>query len=259
MESLQRLKSIIDTLRSPGGCPWDLEQTPESLRPFLLEEAHEVAQAIEEGDSEHICEELGDLLMNIFLQARIGEEENTFSLNDVAENISDKLIRRHPHVFGDADAADPEAVRRQWEEIKQEEKGETETARNTIRPLPASLPALCRADRVGQMVAKVGFDWPDSTGAMEKVKEELDELHEAVAKGVPEEIEHEIGDILFAVSSVARKVGVDPEVALSRSLSRFEDRFKVVDQKLGERETAPLDQLEEWYLEGKKIQNRNQE
>ena len=112
MESLQRLKSIIDTLRSPGGCPWDLEQTPESLRPFLLEEAHEVAQAIEEGDSEHICEELGDLLMNIFLQARIGEEENTFSLNDVAENISDKLIRRHPHVFGDADAADPEAVRR---------------------------------------------------------------------------------------------------------------------------------------------------
>ena len=133
MESLQRLKSIIDTLRSPGGCPWDLEQTPESLRPFLLEEAHEVAQAIEEGDSEHICEELGDLLMNIFLQARIGEEENTFSLNDVAENISDKLIRRHPHVFGDADAADPEAVRRQWEEIKQEEKGETETARNTGR------------------------------------------------------------------------------------------------------------------------------
>ncbi len=245
MESLQRLKSIIDTLRSPGGCPWDLEQTPESLRPFLLEEAHEVAQAIEEGDSEHICEELGDLLMNIFLQARIGEEENTFSLNDVAENISDKLIRRHPHVFGDADAADPEAVRRQWEEIKQ--------------PLPASLPALCRADRVGQMVAKVGFDWPDSTGAMEKVKEELDELHEAVAKGVPEEIEHEIGDILFAVSSVARKVGVDPEVALSRSLSRFEERFKVVDQKLGERESAPLDQLEEWYLEGKEIQNRNQE
>ena len=259
MNQIERLKSIVDRLRSPGGCPWDLEQTPESLRPFLLEEAHEAAEAITSGDSAQLCEELGDLLMNIFLQARIAEEENRFTLEDIAEAISEKLIRRHPHVFGDAEAADPEAVRQQWERIKREEKQTDPQKRTTIRPLPASLPALARADRVGKMVAEVGFDWPGPEGALDKVREEQRELTEAVHEKDPQAIEHEIGDLLFAVSSVARQCRVDPEVALTKSLERFENRFRNVDRNLGDRPSAPLDELENWYQQGKIDENTERE
>jgi len=138
MEQMTRLKGIIDRLRSPGGCPWDLEQTPETLRPFLLEEAHEVAEAILAGDSQEICEELGDLLMNVVLQARIGEERGTFTLEEVAEKISDKLVRRHPHVFGDTVAADSDAVRRNWDRIKRQERGEADEPESVIRSLSSS-------------------------------------------------------------------------------------------------------------------------
>ena len=262
MEQIQRLKSIVDRLRSPGGCPWDLEQTRESLRPFLLEEAHEVSDAILSGEPRQVCEELGDLLMNIFLQARVAEEQQEFTLESIAEGISDKLIRRHPHVFGDAQADDPQAVREQWERIKQEEKkdkGNEQEYRATIRPLPASLPALSRADRVGKMVAEVGFDWPDPAGALSKVAEEHQELNEAVSQDDQAAIEHEIGDLLFAVTSVARQCGVDPEVALNRSLNRFEERFRVVDQNLGSRTAAPLSELEEWYQQGKLNEDEERE
>ncbi len=262
MEQIQRLKTIIDRLRSPGGCPWDLEQTRESLRPFLLEEAHEVSEAILQGDPQKVCEELGDLLMNIFLQARVAEEQGDFTLEKVAEEISDKLIRRHPHVFGDASADSPSEVREQWERIKQEEKsatGEATEPRATIRSLPASLPALSRADRVGKMVAEVGFDWPDSAGALSKVEEERDELAEAMSEGDAAAIEHEVGDLLFAVSSVARKCGVDLEAALNRALSRFEDRFRSVDRRLGDRPHASLEELEEWYQQGKWDEGKEQE
>lgn len=262
MEQIQRLKSIIDRLRSPGGCPWDLEQTRESLRPFLLEEAHEVSEAILQGDPQKVCEELGDLLMNIFLQARVAEEQSDFTLEKIAEEISDKLIRRHPHVFGEAKAENPEEVRKQWERIKQEEKnenGEATEVRLTIRSLPASLPALSRADRVGKMVAEVGFDWPDSAGALAKVEEERFELAEALAEGDKAAVEHEIGDLLFAVSSVARKCGVDPETALNRALRRFEDRFRTVDRQLGDRPHASLEELEEWYQQGKWEEGKGQE
>lgn len=258
MEQIQRLKSIVDQLRSPGGCPWDLEQTRESLRPFLLEEAHEVAEAIVTGDSQEICEELGDLLMNIFLQARIAEENSQFTLEEIASGISDKLVRRHPHVFGEATAADPQAVREQWEKIKREEKATTEE-RSTIRPLPASLPALARADRIGKMVAEVGFDWPNADGAMQKVEEEIRELSEAITQSHLDAIEHEIGDLLFAVSSVARKHGLDPEVALNKSLTRFEGRFRHVDAQLGDRSKASLEELESWYQKGKIAEESGQE
>ena len=262
MEQIQRLKSIVDRLRSPGGCPWDLEQTRESLRPFLLEEAHEVSEAILQGEPQKVCEELGDLLMNIFLQARVAEEQGDFTLEKIAEEISDKLIRRHPHVFGDASASSPREVREQWERIKQEEKkagGDSEESRSTIRPLPASLPALSRADRVGKMVAEVGFDWPDSSGALSKVEEERDELVQALSEGDAAAVEHEIGDLLFAVSSVARKCGVDPEVALNRALGRFEDRFRSVDRQLGNRTHASLEEIEEWYQQGKQGEGEGQE
>ncbi len=251
MKNLQRLKTIIDQLRSPGGCPWDLEQTRESLRPYLLEEAHEVSDAILSGEADRVCEELGDLLMNIFLQARVAEEQGEFTLDQIADEISDKLVRRHPHVFGDAVADDPDAVKRQWDQIKSEEKGASGEESATIRPLPSSLPALSRADRIGKMVARVGFDWPEVNGAMAKVAEESSELKEAIANGSTEEITHEIGDLLFAVSSVSRQCGIDPEAALNASLKRFEARFSHVDDALAGRSSAPLEQLEEWYQRGK--------
>ena len=243
--------SPVEVSRKLADADWDLEQTRESLRPFLLEEAHEVSEAILQGDPRKVCEELGDLLMNVFLQARVAEEQNDFTLEKIAEEISDKLIRRHPHVFGDANAENPEEVRKQWERIKQEEKnedGEATEVRSTIRSLPASLPALSRADRVGKMVAELTGS---TAGALAKVEEERFELAEALAEGDEAAVEHEIGDLLFAVSSVARKCGVDPETALNRALRRFEDRFRTVDRQLGDRPHASLEELEEWYQQGK--------
>lgn len=259
MDEMARLKGIIDRLRSPGGCPWDLQQTPETLRPFLLEEAHEAAEAISGADPVKICEELGDLLMNIHLQARIAEEHGQFTLEQLAEGISAKLIRRHPHVFGDGEAKDSAAVRRNWDRIKQQEKGEEEGRPATIRPLPASLPALSRADRVGKMVAEVGFDWPDVDGALGKVEEELAELKEAIDSGDREAIGHELGDLFFAASSVSRKLDFDGEQALIDALERFRQRFKEVDTQLDQRRSQPeqkfeLEQLEEWYQQGKSQQ-----
>lgn len=259
MKEMARLKQIVDRLRSPGGCPWDLEQTSESLRPFLLEEAHEVAEAILEGDPLHLREELGDLLMNIHLQARIAEESDTFTLEDVARQIADKLVRRHPHVFSDVEASDSEAVRKNWEKIKQEEKGQSQENPATIRPLPASLPALLQSDRVGKMVASVGFDWPDVTGAIEKVTEEFEELKEAIEAGDQDQCYHELGDLLFSVSSVSRKLGLDGEQALLDALSRFGNRFSYVDKNLKPGQEFSLDQLETWYQEGKKQEPSDEE
>lgn len=251
MLEMARLKGIIDRLRSPGGCPWDLAQTAESLKPFLLEEAHEAAEAIHSGDPERICEELGDLLMNIHLQARIGEESGEFTLENIAHGISEKLIRRHPHVFADGVADDPDAVRRNWDQIKSQEKGEVNQHSPTIRTLPASLPALARADRVGKMAAEVGFDWPALGGALDKLTEEVAELTEAVRDANQSAIHHEIGDLLFAASSISRKLDIDPEQALNDSLERFRHRFSYIDEQLGGDISADLDQLEEWYQQGK--------
>lgn len=259
MTEMARLKKIIDRLRSPGGCPWDLEQTAQSLRPFLLEEAHEVAEAISSTDQRQICEELGDLLMNIHLQARIAEESGSFTLEDVAHGISEKLIRRHPHVFSDGEASDADAVRENWEKIKQEEKGENAQRPATIRPLPASLPALLRANRIGEMAAVVGFDWPQVEGSIEKVEEEFTELKNAVNSGTREECYHELGDLLFAVSSVCRKLGIDAEQALIDSLERFKNRFAHVDQHLKPGVEVDLTQLELWYQEGKVLEEKDEE
>lgn len=245
-DSLERLKAIVDRLRSPGGCPWDLEQSPESLKPFLLEEAHEVAEAIESGDPAGLRDELGDLLMNIFLQARIGEERGEFTLAEVADRISEKLVRRHPHVFGDAEAKDSDAVRRNWEAIKREEKGEGAAPASAIRPLPASLPALARADRVGRMAAEVGFDWPDAAGPLAKIEEELGELRAACAEGDPSRIASEAGDLLFAASSFCRKHDIDAEEALRSALRRFTDRFRRIEGDLrrsSDRSLPALDRL----------------
>lgn len=259
MNEMIRLKQIVNRLRSPGGCPWDLEQTPQSLRPFLLEEAHEAAEAIESDDPQKICEELGDLLMNILLQARIAEEQGNFTLEEVAQGIADKLVRRHPHVFGDAVAEDAAAVRQNWENIKRKESGENHQAAKTIRPLPASLPSLLRADRIGKMAAEVGFDWPDVSGAIDKVDEETSELKVAIESGSQEACQHEVGDLLFAVSSVCRKLDIDGEQALIDSLNRFRARFRSIDKHLEPGSDYDLSQLEKWYQEGKSNQNADEE
>ena len=248
--SLTHLKGIVDRLRSPGGCPWDLEQTPASLRPFLLEEAHEAAEAIDDPDPGALCGELGDLLMNIFLQARIAEEEGRFTLSEIADQISEKLVRRHPHVFGSVVADDADAVRRNWEAIKQEEKGETGPG-SAIRPLPASLPALSRGERVGAMAAEIGFDWPDADGPLEKIAEELREVRRAIAEEGQTRVEAEIGDLLFAITSLCRHQGVDGEQALRGALDRFTERFQRIEERVRAEENPTLARLDELWAVAK--------
>ncbi len=230
IEALARLKSIVDRLRAPDGCPWDREQTSRSLKGYLLEEAHEVAEAIEREDNGLLCEELGDLLLNVFLQARIAEEAGHFTLGEVAERISEKLIRRHPHVFAGERAPDAGAVRVRWEELKRKERSGPESDPSVLRPLPASLPSLEKAIRVGRMAAEVGFDWPDANGPLAKIEEETREVRQSLAGACgTERLSDEVGDLLFAVASFCRHSGLDPERALHGSLERFRRRFRQVE------------------------------
>ena len=250
---IPRLKAIVDRLRSPGGCPWDLEQTPETLKPFLLEEAHEVAEAIESGNPTDLRDELGDLVMNIFLQARLGEETGTFTLEELADSISEKLIRRHPHVFGNVHVHDSDQVRKNWEEIKKREKGTSEADESVIRTLPASLPALSRAMRVGQMAAEVGFDWPDSIGPLKKIAEELEEVRAAHKTADTEEVSAEVGDLLFAITSFCRKTEIDPEQALKNALDRFTGRFRTIEKQLKDSDDHSLPVLDTLWEQAKRM------
>src|SRR5436309_11309436 len=205
-QAMRRLLEIMDKLRDPGGCPWDREQTLRTLTPYLLEEAHEVIEAIEAGDVTHHKEELGDLLFQVVFQARIAREEGKFDFAQVCDAISDKLARRHPHVFGDVAVSGSREVVKNWERIKADErKQKGEAPRSAIGGVPAALPALVRAERITEKAAAVGFDWPDVQGVLAKVREELSELDEAMG-GKPtarhEEVEHELGDLLFALANL---------------------------------------------------------
>lgn len=210
-------------LLSPEGCPWDREQTLQSLRPYVIEESHEVVDAIDRNDMRDLREELGDLLLQIVFQSELAREH--FGIDDVIGSICDKLVRRHPHVFGDEKARDSDAVRERWESLKAKEK----QGRGVLDGVPVAMPALLRALRVGEKAAHLGLDWPDANGPREKLSEELAELDEALASGDPEAIEHELGDVLFAVVSLARKRAVDPEAALRRTLDRFGARVRHVE------------------------------
>jgi XTP/dITP diphosphohydrolase len=235
--------AIVDQLRDPeGGCPWDLEQTHASLIPFVLEEAHEVADAIRHGDDRHLEEELGDLLLQVVLHARIAAEEGRFDLAAVARGISAKLVRRHPHVFGDAPrAADSAAVRASWEAIKAQERQELQTtAATSASPLSERLaeklrgqPAIAAAMTISRKAAAAGFEWDTMAGVWAKVHEELDELKEAVASGNRAHAQEELGDVLFTLVNVARWCGIDPEEGLAGTNARFLDRFSRVEAALG--------------------------
>ena len=237
-DPLRRLEEVVARLRDPqGGCPWDLEQTHQSLVPYVLEEAHEVADAIRYGDDSHLKEELGDLLLQVVLHARIAGEDNRFDLNAVAEAISAKLIRRHPHVFADGEASDSEAVRRSWEAIKAAERGDQAPSASPLSDQLAGKvrgqPALAGAMTISKKAAKAGFEWDDMAGVWDKVHEELDELKEAVASGDKAHAQEELGDLLFTLVNVARWCGIDPESGLAGTNHRFLDRFSRVEAALG--------------------------
>jgi MazG family protein len=234
-DAIERLLSIMERLRGPGGCPWDREQTLRSLRPYVLEETYEVLEALDAEDPDAHREELGDLLLQIVFQAQLRKEEGRFAFADVADAISDKLVSRHPHVFGDAIAKDADAVLTQWAALKREEKRAKGRGESVLEGVPREMPALARADRLTEKASRVGFDWPDASGARAKLAEELAELDEAAAAGDRDALEHELGDLLFAAANLGRKLGVAPEEALRGAVSRFISRFSHVERELARR------------------------
>lgn len=234
---LARLQRIMARLRGPDGCPWDHQQSLETLRHYLLEEAHEVLEVMTGPDADAHCEELGDLLLQIAFQAQLRSERAEFQLADVVDRICDKMVRRHPHVFGDEDARDARAVASRWEEIKRAEGKASAPA-----AVSEHLPALMRADKVGARAAKVGFDWPDVRGPLAKVREELAEVEAALARGDDHgRVHDEIGDLLFAVVNVARHLAVRPELALHDATARFARRFAHVVEAVERRGHRPED------------------
>lgn len=223
----EALLSLMARLRGEGGCPWDLAQTRASLKPYLIEEAYEVLQAIDEDDVPHLVEELGDLLFQVVFHSQIASEAREFAMADVLERLIDKMTRRHPHVFGDRTVGTAAEALAQWEAIKDTERAGA--PRSVVAGIPRALPALLRADRVQHRAARVGFDWPDPAAATEKVREELGEVLEALDGGDVAATERELGDLLFAVVNVARLAAVDPERALQGAVARFADRFAAME------------------------------
>jgi tetrapyrrole methylase family protein/MazG family protein/ATP diphosphatase len=239
-ERLPELVAIMQKLLAPDGCPWDREQTLLSLRPYVVEEAHEVVDAIDRDDMGDLREELGDLLLQIVFQSELASAH--FGIDDVIGAICDKLVRRHPHVFGDVRADTADEVREHWEALKAKEKA----GRGVLDGVPAAMPALLRALRVGEKAAHLGLDWPDAEGPRDKLDEEVSELDEAIEHGDRDGIEAELGDVLFTVVSIARKHGVDPEAALRRTIDAFSGRVRYIEAEAQRRQidTAKLEPSE---------------
>ncbi|QTN33559.1 nucleoside triphosphate pyrophosphohydrolase [Akkermansiaceae bacterium] len=251
--AIARLRAIMHRLRSPGGCPWDAEQTHESIIPNLIEEAYETVDAIRRGDDADLREELGDLLLQVVFHAEIAEGDGRFDLDAVADGISEKLVRRHPHVFGEALAGDSDAVLKQWDAIKRGEKGEGEVP--YLHGTGKGLPALIRAAKLQKKAAKAGFDWPVETGVLSKVREELLELQSAIDAQDMAAVEEEMGDLLFSVVNLARFRKIDPEVLMAAANEKFERRFggmesilKAAGKAIGE---AKPSEMEEAWMKAK--------
>jgi tetrapyrrole methylase family protein/MazG family protein/ATP diphosphatase len=264
--SFPRLVELMQRLLAPDGCPWDREQTFATLRRYVVEEACEVVDAIEGGDRAELRDELGDLLLQVVFQAELGRAEGSFGPDDVVAAICDKLVRRHPHVFADVTASGSAEVLRSWERIKaQERAGKPKKDRGgLLGGVPRSLPALARAQRVGEKVARVGFDWPDARGSRAKVGEELAELDHAVEAGDKDRIEAELGDVLFALVNLSRHVEVDAEAALRRTIDKFTKRFDHVEARVHEAhggwpasasdEKLTLEELDGYWEEAKRAE-----
>lgn len=252
LEAFRKAIEVVARLRGPNGCPWDREQNHLTLRPYLIEEAYEVLDVLdrynqtqdqktiakqlskdkpvpadgyfEKKDQKNLCEELGDLLLQVLLHAQLCWERGEFNIGDVARNLSDKLIRRHPHVFGEVDAKDSDEVLQNWESLKKKEG-----KNSLLEGLPKNLPSLQRAARIGEKAQRVKFDWKDWKGALEKVEEEFAELKEAIASGQVSEMEHELGDLFFSLCNLSRHLKLQPEDAHRKAISRFEKRFEKVE------------------------------
>ena len=239
-DRFETLLAIMDRLRDPGGCPWDREQTYATLRNYVLEEGYEVVDAIDRDDRGGLCEELGDLLFQVVFLSRLAKEEGAFTAADVVRGIAEKMVRRHPHVFGDAEADTAEDVLRAWEQIKRKEKPPA-TAASVLAGIPTALPALLKAHRLGTKAARVGFDWEDPLQVLDKVEEEIRELRGAIAADARPAIADELGDVLFSLVMFGRRMGVDAEEALERTNRRFRSRFEAMEQELARR-GIPVDE-----------------
>ncbi len=261
MSSFDELLDVMRTLLAPGGCPWDREQTHQSLRPYFVEEVYEAIEAIDSGDDEHIKEELGDVLLQVVFHAALAEREGRFDMDGVVRGIIDKLKRRHPHVFGDTTVDSSGQVVKNWEEIKRREKRERSEDGSVLDGLPKSLPALVKARRVQEKVSRVGFDWERTEEVMLKVEEELRELKEARESRDQSKVEEELGDLLFAIANLARFVSVCPEDALRKTIDKFQRRFRYIERELPKRGKklgeASLEEMDELWNEVKTIERSN--
>jgi len=254
--SIDRLLEIMARLRDPAaGCPWDVAQTFATIAPYTIEEAYEVADAIERGDMADLKDELGDLLLQVVFHARIAEEGGEFTFDDVAKSISDKMIRRHPHVFGDHAYGSAEAQTEGWESIKAAERADKGRGAGVLDDVPMGLPALLRAVKLTKRAARVGFDWPDATAVIVKLQEEVAELEAEIASGDQEKAREELGDLLFVCANLARKLGADPEDALRAANAKFARRFGFIEARLAEDDRTPegstLDEMERIWTEAK--------
>ena len=252
--ALNEFVAIVRRLRGPGGCPWDAKQTPETLKTYVLEEAYELIEALDSNDPVNVKEELGDLLLHLVFLSDLYEERGNFSLAEVTAGIAAKMIHRHPHVFGDAKAETQEELRHLWQQAKAEEG--KPAAVPTLGQVSPALPALVRAQRLGEAAARLGFDWPDVKGALDKVEEEWQELRQALSQPANPAWEEELGDVLFSVVNVARFLNIDSEGALRRTIYKFIKRFNVVERTLAKEgktpETATLEEMDAIWEAGKK-------
>ncbi|QHA90061.1 nucleoside triphosphate pyrophosphohydrolase [Bacillus sp. N1-1] len=251
-QDFEWVRHVVASLRGPGGCPWDQKQTHESLKKYLIEEAYEVFEAIDDQDDEHLADELGDVLLQVLLHAQIGEDEGMFTIEDVIGKLSDKLIRRHPHVFGDEQVQTAEEVVGLWNQVKEQEKDAAPSQFDTIQK---GLPGLMRANELQKAAAKVGFDWDEVDPIFEKVQEELTEFKEAVNNKSFHDQEDELGDLLFALVNVARYYKIDPEVAIHRTNHKFVSRFQYIERRVKEKgleiEKLSLEELDYFWNEAK--------
>ena len=261
MSELDRLVKLMARLRGPDGCPWDREQTHQSLKPYLIEETYEALDAIDREDDDGLREELGDVLLQVVFHAQLAREEGRFTLEDVAASTSGKLIRRHPHVFGSATANTPGQVVENWEAIKSREKREKGLSPSILDGIPGQLPSLLKARRVQERAARSGFDWEDSGEVEDKVREEVDEFLEAWRDADNRGVEEEFGDLLFSLVNLARFLNVCPEESLRKSVGKFEGRFRYIEQELGRQgknpQNASMQEMDRLWEASKEQQSKN--